>query len=116
MSNLASQHPDLLAAALDRAGADLRGALGAANGWTWGRLHRVSFEEQSLGSSGIGPLEWYFNSGPFPVAGAAGAVDNEYYQFSRAYPDPTDPTYQPTGLVGTFSVTNGPSYRQIFDM
>ena len=63
--------------------------------------------------SGIGPLEWYFDQGPLALGGAAGAVDNTYYLFRRAYPDPTDPTYRPTGLLGTFSVTNGPSYRGI---
>jgi penicillin amidase len=116
MPELARTKGDLLASALDRAGADLRGALGSDSGWTWGRLHRIRFAEDTLGTSGIGPLEWYFDSGPFPVAGAAGAVNNEYYRFRRAYPDPTDPRYRPTGLVDTFSVTNGPSYREIFDL
>ena len=107
----------IVARALDEAGAALRSALGANDAaWTWGRLHTATFQEQSLGSSGIAPLEWLFNSGPYPVPGAAGAVDNTYEQFSRAYPDPTDPTYQPIDLKGTFSVTNLPSYRQVIDM
>ena len=41
--------------------------------------------------SGIGPLEWYFNKGPIPVSGAAGAVVNNYYRPSRAYPNPDSP-------------------------
>ena len=107
----------IVARALDEAGAALRSALGANDAaWTWGRLHTATFQEQSLGSSGIAPLEWLFNSGPYPVPGAAGAVDNTYEQFSRAYPDPTAPTYQPIDLKGTFSVTNLPSYRQVIDM
>ena len=107
----------IVARALDEAGQALRTALGANDaGWTWGRLHTATFREQTLGSSGIAPLEWLFNSGPYPVGGAAGAVHNTYVQFSRAYPDPTDPTYQPTDLKGIFDVTNLPSYRQVIDM
>jgi penicillin amidase len=109
-------HPDVIAAALDRAGADLRDALGGDTGWTWGRLHQITFREDTLGSSGIGPLELYFNSGPHAVAGAAGAVDNTSYRFRRAYPDPTDPSYKPAGLAKSFEVTNGPSYRLVIDM
>ena len=116
MPDLRRTQPGILAAALDRAGAELRGALGGDNGWTWGRLHTITFREDTLGSSGIGPLEWYFDSGPYPVAGAAGAVDNTYYRIRRAYPDPTDPSYKPAGLRKTFEVTNGPSFRQVIDM
>ena len=35
----------------------------------------ATFRETTLGSSGIGPLEWYFDSPTYPVDGAAGAVD-----------------------------------------
>ncbi len=52
----------------------------------------------TLGESGIGPLEWYFNDGPHAVPGSAGAVNNTYYRFSRAYPDPDEPDYRPVGI------------------
>ena len=32
----------------------------------------ATFKEQTLGTSGIAPLEWYFNKGPVAVGGAAG--------------------------------------------
>jgi penicillin amidase len=108
--------PDVLAAALDATGADLRAAIGDPKDWTWQRLHQATFREQTLGASGIGPLEWYFNKGAYPVAGAAGAVDNNWYRPSRAYPDPDDPGYEPVGFVGVFEVTNLPSYRFTIDM
>jgi penicillin amidase len=108
--------PDIIAAALDATGADLRAALGDPKDWTWSRLHTATFEEQTLGTSGIGPLEWYFNKGPYKLAGAAGAVDNNYYRPSRAYPDPFDPDYKPVGFAGVFEVTNLPSYRFTIDM
>jgi penicillin amidase len=103
--------------AMDRAGAGLRAALGDPSGWTWGRLHTAKFREATIGTaSGIGPLEWYFNEGPFGVPGAAGAVDNAYYQLGRGYPDPSDPAFVPLGIDEVFSVTVLPSYRLLIDM
>jgi penicillin amidase len=108
--------PDVIAAALDAAGVDLRAAFGEPKDWTWGRLHQATFREQTLGTSGIGPLSWYFNKGPYPVAGASGAINNNYYRPSRGYRDPEDPDYEPAGLAGIFEVTNLPSYRLTVDM
>lgn len=107
---------DVIARALDDAAAQLREAFGDPDRWTWGRLHRGTFREQTLGSSGIGPLEWYFNQGPFPVPGAAGAVNNTYYRTWRAFADPYDPEFAPIGIEGLFAVSNGPSYRLTIDM
>jgi penicillin G amidase len=108
--------PDVIAAALDAAGADLRGAFGDPKDWAWGRVHQAMFREQTLGESGIGPLEWYFNKGPVPVAGAAGAVDNNYYRPDLTYADPLDPSFVPVGFSHLFDVTNLPSYRLLIDM
>ena len=108
--------PDVIAAALDAAGADLRGAYGDSKDWTWGRAHQAVFREQTLGESGIGPLEWYFNKGPVAVAGAAGAVRNNYYRIDRAYPDPNDPDFKPVGTASLFEVTTLPSYKLLIDM
>ncbi|HEX5824653.1 MAG TPA: penicillin acylase family protein, partial [Candidatus Limnocylindrales bacterium] len=107
---------EVIAAALDQAGRELRAAYGDPAKWTWGTLHTATFRESTLGSSGIGPLEWYLDKGPYPVSGAAGAVNNTYYRPSRAYPDPDDPTYVPVGIGGVFEVTNLPSYRLAIDM
>jgi penicillin amidase len=107
---------DIVAAALDEAGLELRAAYGDPSKWTWGALHAARFDEATLGSSGIGPLEWYFDKGPYPAPGAAGAVNNTYYRPSRAYPDPDDPTYKPVGIDGVFAITNLPSYRLSIDM
>ena len=106
----------VVSATFDRVGADLRAALAAPDTWTWGRLHAVTFREATLGISGISPLEWYFNAGARPAPGAAGAVDNNYYQLWRAYDDPYDETDVPVGLGETFAVSNGPSYRLLIDM
>jgi penicillin amidase len=107
---------DVISRAFDATAANLRERVGEPGRWTWGRLHIVDFREQSLGLSGIGPLEWYFNSGPRQVQGADGAIFNNYYQTWRAFPDPTDPDYVPAGLDSVFTVSNGPSYRLTIDM
>ncbi|HET7473536.1 MAG TPA: penicillin acylase family protein [Candidatus Limnocylindrales bacterium] len=108
---------DIIASALDETGKELKAAYGPdPTKWTWGALHQARFSEATLGSSGIGALEWYFDKGPFPAPGAAGAVNNTYYRPSRAYPDPGDPDYVPVGIDGVFSVTNLPSYRLSIDL
>jgi penicillin G amidase len=110
--------PTILAEALDRAGSALHESIGAnATSWAWGRIHTATFREVTLGESGIGPLEWYFDKGPYPVAGAAGAVDATYYQFSVGYDDPYDPTVKAqTDLQSIFEMTNMPSYRFDIDL
>jgi acyl-homoserine lactone acylase PvdQ len=76
----------------------------------------VAFREGTIGSAGIGLLEWYFNAAPRAVGGASGAIDNTYYRERRAYPDPYDETYRPVGIDSVFDVSNGPSYRLAVDL
>jgi penicillin amidase len=108
---------EIVRAALDESGADLRATLGGDPArWTWERLHTVRFAEPTFGESGIGPLEFYLDAGPVPVDGAAGALLNTYYRLDRAYPDPDEPDEPGLGLGEIFSVTNLPSYRLAIDM
>jgi penicillin amidase len=44
-------------------------------GWRWGDLHTAAFENQTLGKSGIGPIEGLFNRGPFPASGGSSIVN-----------------------------------------
>lgn len=105
-----------IAAAMDAAGTDLEVAFGDPSDWTWGRLHTATFVEGTIGSSGIGPLEWYANPPSLAVDGAAGAINNTYYRLGRAYPDPHDDTFEPLPVSELFTVTNLPSYRLVIDM
>jgi penicillin amidase len=105
-----------ISSVIDDTAAQLRKQYGDPSKWTWGAVHQVQFKESTLGSSGIAPLEWYFDSTSRPIAGADGAIDNNYYGVWRAYADPFDPSYQPLSNVGVFGVTNGPSYRFTIDM
>jgi penicillin amidase len=102
--------------AIDATAADLRAAFGDPENWAWGNLHQVSFRDSTLGSSGLLPLELFFNTQPRPVGGAEGTINNTYAQLSRAYPDPDDPSSRGLGLDGLFDVAGGPSYRLLIDM
>jgi penicillin amidase len=69
--------PQILELAMARAHAELSGLLGEnPNDWTWGELHVARFENQSLGQSGIGPVEWLFNrTAPKRVGGGPSIVN-----------------------------------------
>jgi penicillin amidase len=103
---------ELLGAALDRAGEDLRDGLGDPVNWYWGRLHSVTFQEQTLGTSGIGPLEWIFNRGPFPASGSCTTVDKICGSIGADWPI-ADET---SDLQTRFSSSSSPSYRLVMDM
>jgi len=68
--------------------------------WRWGTLHTATFRNQTLGKSGIAPIESLFNRGPFPVAGSASLVDATSYRASK----------------DTFTVAWLPSMRMIVDL
>ncbi len=109
-----------LAGALDAAGADLRAALGDPSRWTWGSLHLGRFEEQTLGTSGIAPLEALLDQGPFGFPGTSGAVLNTTTTFGAFYPDPAKPDStawaKPGTLFAAFQASTIPSYRFTIDL
>ena len=43
--------------------------------WSWSDLHTATFRNQSLGESGVAPIEALFNRGPFPTAGGDATVN-----------------------------------------
>nr|MBC8447878.1 penicillin acylase family protein [Chloroflexota bacterium] len=91
---------EILLQALEEAVEELTETLGRnMNRWRWGDLHTATFENQSLGQSGIGPIEALFNRGPVPVDGSIATVNNTGYSPNRPY-----------GVVIV------PSYRQIVDL
>lgn len=105
-----------LAAALDDAGAELRGALGDPARWAWERVHTTTFREQTLGKSGIGILEGLFNDGPHGIPGTSDAVNNGNTNLAGWYPDPDEPGAVPGTLFDAFTMTNHPSYRLTVEM
>ena len=69
--------------------------------WTWGALHTSTFRNQTLGKSGVAPIEALFNRGPFATAGGASIVNATSFNITK-----TDP----------YAVTSIPSMRMIVDL
>jgi len=104
---------EIMARALDEAAAELRGALGVPNNWTWGRIHTVTFQEQTLGTSGIGPLEWIFNRGPVGAPGSCTTVNKICGWIGDDWPAAADDR---PDLQLRFRAGSSPSYRLVIDM
>ena len=60
--------------------------------WTWGELHTATFENLTLGRSGIGAIESMFNRGPFATAGGPSIVNATGFKLAR---DDADATAEP---------------------
>jgi penicillin amidase len=56
-------------------------------GWTWGKLHTITFENQSLGQSNAlgGLLKMLLNRGPSPVDGGSSIVNAASWSFWSPY-------------------------------
>ncbi len=87
----------VLRSAFEKAVADLAQSLGGAPGsWTWGRLHTVELAHPLGKASRL--LGFYFDRGPFPLAGHTSTVNKG--EFAEE----------------DFRVVHGPSMRQITDL
>lgn len=53
--------------------------------WKWGELHTATFRNQTLGKSGIGPIEALFNRGPFVTGGGEGAVNATGWPLGKSF-------------------------------
>lgn len=43
--------------------------------WRWSDIHTLMLKNASFGESGVAPMEWLFNRGPYGVAGASSVVN-----------------------------------------
>ncbi|MFW6260026.1 MAG: penicillin acylase family protein [Spirochaetota bacterium] len=53
--------------------------------WQWGESHRITFENQSLGQSGIGFVERILNRGPYPLAGGPSTVNVAHWDSGEPF-------------------------------
>lgn len=67
--------------------------------WTWGSVHTLTVENQTLGKSGIGPIERIFNRGPIETSGGGSIPLATHWQPADGY-----------------EVTVVPSMRQVVDL
>ncbi len=68
--------------------------------WRWGDLHALSLASDTFGSSGIAPIEWLFNRGPYPVGGGSSVVDATGWTLG----------------TGSFATETVPSMRMVVDL
>jgi len=87
--------------ALDEATAELTSAQGGdPTKWTWGQMHTLTVRNQTLGTSGIGPIEAIFNRGPIETSGGESVVNATGWDASS----------------GNYEVTWVPSMRMVLDL
>ncbi|MFJ8894163.1 penicillin acylase family protein [Leifsonia sp. NPDC102414] len=53
--------------------------------WRWDRIHTIELTNASFGESGVAPIEWLFNRGPYPVGGSSSVVDAVGWDASVGY-------------------------------
>ncbi len=77
---------DILRRALAAALEDVESHLGQdESAWRWGDLHTATFRNQSLGESGVAPIEALFNRGAFPTSGGASIVNATSWDAVEGY-------------------------------
>ena len=92
---------DIFALAFEETVKQMRKEYGRDTGkWpTWGQLHIIIFQNETLGESGIGPIEGLFNRGPFETSGGSEIVNATNWKVGES-----------------FEVTGVPSEREIVDL
>ncbi|MGE5250397.1 MAG: penicillin acylase family protein [Bacteroidota bacterium] len=60
--------------------------------WKWGDMHAATFRNQTLGKSGVGPIESLFNRGPFSVSGSSSIVNATGWNALKGYETATLPS------------------------
>jgi penicillin amidase len=91
---------DMMLLALQDGYAELLETLGGNPAdWTWGALHTITFENETLGRSGVAPIEWLFNRGPYRTSGGSSIINATGASVSLGY-----------------KVGGVPSQRMIIDM
>ncbi len=53
--------------------------------WRWGDLHTATFRNQSLGESGVPPIEVLLNRGPFAVSGGTSIVNATAWKVDEGF-------------------------------
>ncbi|MEK6751411.1 MAG: penicillin acylase family protein, partial [Chloroflexota bacterium] len=99
-TDIVETRDDIFARSYEKAIAELEETLGKdISKWRWGDLHTSTFENGTLGKSGIFLIEDLFNRGPFATSGGKSIVNATNWNPNLGY-----------------GVTNVPSMRQIIDL
>lgn len=89
----AANQQEFFELAAQRAYKELAGLQGDnPDGWNWGKLHALELTSGTFGQSGIAPIEWLFNRGPYPVGGGSGVVNATGWSLDEGYATSTVPS------------------------
>ncbi|MCS3844943.1 penicillin acylase family protein [Microbacterium sp. AK031] len=84
---------EMLALSAEQAYDELAGYQGSTvSRWNWGDLHAITLTSDTLGSSGIAPIEALFNRGPYPVGGGPSVVNATGWELGEGYTTTTVPS------------------------
>ncbi|RXZ67835.1 penicillin acylase family protein [Agromyces albus] len=76
----------MIARALELAWSEAEARMGGdTDSWRWGRLHTLTLTNASFGESGIAPIEWLFNRGPYELGGGSSIVNAIGWDASVGY-------------------------------
>ncbi|RII14975.1 Acyl-homoserine lactone acylase QuiP precursor [Streptomyces sp. YIM 130001] len=76
----------LFARAMEDARWELTAKLGKdADTWSWGRLHRLTLKNQTIGTEGPGFMQWLLNRGPWELGGGEAAVNATGWNAAGGY-------------------------------
>ena len=70
--------------------------------WTWGHFHTLELTNASLGKSGVGPVEWLLNRGPYELGGGPAAVDATGWNAALGYEVDRVPSMRMVVSLGDF--------------
>ncbi|MEO8906828.1 MAG: penicillin acylase family protein, partial [Microbacteriaceae bacterium] len=77
---------EMLTYSARKAASEAAGLMGSdPSGWRWDSIHQLTLTNASFGESGIAPIEWLFNRGPYPVGGGSSVVDAVGWDASVGY-------------------------------
>lgn len=84
---------EMLALSAEQAYTELKNLQGDdLRNWNWGSLHEIDLVSDTLGSSGIAPIEMLFNRGPYPVGGGSSVVNATGWVLGESYQTVTVPS------------------------
>ncbi len=88
-----SGRDEMLALSAEQAYDELSAVQGTTvSQWNWGDLHAITLTSSTFGSSGIAPIEWLFNRGPYEVSGGASVVNATGWKLGTSYATTTVPS------------------------
>ena len=99
--NMVETRGDIIKKSWGEAVSELEGKYGSdMTKWSWGEMHTATFQNQTLGITGIGLIDSLFNRGPFPTSGGNNIVNATAW----------------ANVGQDYTITDLPSMRMIVDM